>query len=231
MTLLAIIESSCDRLGLARPTTVIANTDQNVRVLLGLAKEEGRQLARRHPWQRLTKEYTFATAASDYDYALPSDFDRMLADTFFNRTQRRRVSGPISEEDWQQAQASLTTYVNQSFRFRGNMILLTPTPSAIETIAYEYVSTQWCEAEDGTDQSTWAADTDVAFLDEELHVLGLVWRFLASRGFDYAEAMQKYEVEVYQAILRDGARPRLTCGPANMDRIPRAPRAPETLVF
>lgn len=232
MTLLTICQNACDRLGFVRPSGVVSSTDQNTRVLFGLANEEGKQLARRYPWQRITKEYTFATSDGDESYALPDDFDRMINDTFFNRTQLERVTGPISEEDWQHTQATLVNYVNPAFRFRGNQILITPTPSATETLAFEYLSTEWCQSSDGnTDRSAWAADTDVGLLDEELMTLGVIWRFLASRGMDYAEAMQKYEVEVYQATLRDGARPRITTSPSMMDRIPNAPRVPETLVF
>lgn len=230
MSLLTIVQNACDRLGFVRPSSVVNNSDQNARVLLGLANEEGRQLARRYPWQAITREHSFGTVADQEDYTLPTDFDRIINDTFFNRTQRERVGGPISAEDWQHTQASMVNYVNPAFRFRGNEILITPTPEGVETFAYEYISKNWCSSADGnTLQDAWNEDADLGLLDEELMTLGVVWRFLASRGMDYAEAMQKYEVEVYQALLRDGARPRITTSVSMMDRVPVSPRVPETL--
>jgi hypothetical protein len=229
MTLLSIARNASDRLGLTRPTSVATSTDQSVLTLLGLAQEEGKALAGRHTWQVLQTEYTFSTSNGTASYALPSGFDQLIKETVYNRTSRRRVVGDISPAQWQEIQASLVTMVNPAFRIRGSLFYITPTPSATETVAYEYISKNWCQSALSVGQSAWAADTDTGILDEELMTLGVIWRFKQSKGLDYSEAMNNYEIEVAKAIFKDGARVRIDTSNSERDRVPHAPTVPETL--
>jgi hypothetical protein len=231
MTILSIVSDACDRLGLTRPTSIITSSDPNVRVLLGLAQEEGKSLAKRHDWQALQAEHTFATADGTASYALPSGFRYIIKDTVFNRTRRRRMVGDLTPDQWQQTQASLVTQVNPAFRIRTSLFYISPTPTSVETVAYEYLSKNWCQSNAAAAQSAWAADTDTGLLDEDLMILGVVWRFKQAKGLDYAESMTNYEVEVNKAIMNDGARIRIDTSCMEMDRIPRAPQTPETLIF
>jgi hypothetical protein len=207
MTLLTICQDAADRIGISRPSSVIASTDQQALRLLGYAKQEGKALARRHTWQKLTTEQTFtATATTVQSTAIPTDFDRFVDETFFNRTRKRPVYGPLNAQEWQFAQSVVSTVLVESFRQRGDSVLLTPTPTAGDTYAFEYISKNWCESSGGTDQATWAADADVGLLSEELMTLGVVWRFKHGQGFDYSEDFRNYEMEVAQAILQDGGK-------------------------
>jgi hypothetical protein len=196
-----------------------------------MAQEEGKMLYDRHTWQMLQTEYTFPTVASTASYALPTDFDQLLKDTVFNRTRRRRMVGDLSPEQWQETQASLVTMVNPAFRIRGSLFYISPTPSSVETVAYEYMSKNWCQSSLSVGQSAWAADTDAGILNEELMTLGVIWRFKSKKGLDYAEDMSNYEIQVAKAIFKDGARVTIDTSDCGRDRVPRAPQVPETLVF
>jgi hypothetical protein len=231
MTLLSIVRDAASRLGLTPPSTVVSSPDENAKILLGLAQEEGKALADRHTWQALQTEYTFSTANGTASYALPSGFDGIIKDTVFNRTSRRRMEGDLSPSQWQETQASLVTMVNPAFRIRNSLFYISPTPTAIETIAYEYVTKNWCQSSGGTGQTEWAADTDTGILDEELTKLGIIWRFRSKKGFDYAEDMNNYEIRVNKAIFKDGARVTIDTSCMERDRVPMAPQVPETLVF
>jgi hypothetical protein len=223
MSFLTLIQDSAKRLGLSNPASAYNSSDNQVIQLVALAQEEGIELAKRHPWQVLTKEKTFTgTAAAAQTGAIPDDFDRFVDESFFNRTQKHPVFGPISPQDWQFTQAVVATTLVESFRRRGNSILITPTPNGTDTYAYEYISTQWCESSGGTDQSAWAADTDTGILPEELMTLGVIWRFLRAKGFDYGEAFRTYELQVAQAFSRDGGKRTLNMGRRNhsMSRAP-----------
>ncbi len=231
MSLLSIIQNVADRVGVVRPTSVINSSDQQVLTLLGLAQEEGKDLAKRHTWQALQAEHTFSTADGTASYALPSGFDALIKDTVFNRTRRRRMQGDLTPGQWQETQASLVTMVNPAFRIRGSLFYISPTPSAVETVAYEYVSLNWCQSNTSTGQSAWAADTDTGILNEELMTLGIKWRWKSAKGLDYAEDFTTYEARVNKAILDDGARVRIDTSNSERDRVPRAPQVPETLNF
>lgn len=231
MTLLTIARNAATRLGLPSPSSVVNSTDPNSITLLAMAQEEGKTLARRHEWQVLQTEHTFSTADGTSSYSLPSDMDRILKGTVFNRTRRRRMVGDLTPDQWQQTQASLVTMVNPAFRIMGGNFLISPTPTATETVAYEYISNKWCQSSGGTTQTEWSSDTDTGRLSEDLMTLGIIWRYRAAKGLEYGEAMDTYEIEVTKAILNDGARVRIDTSCAEYDRVPRAPQVPETLVF
>jgi len=206
MSLLAIIQNAADRLGLTRPSSVVTSSDPLAMTLLGLAQEEGKTLARRHSWQVLQSEYTFPTVGETSSYALPAGFDRILVDTVFNRTTHRRMVGDLTPAQWQESQASQVTIINPAFRIRGNLFYINPTPSvSAQTIAYEYISKNWCQSAAEVGQTAWASDADTGILDEELMTLGIVWRFKSAKGLDYAESMTNYEMQVANAVARDGA--------------------------
>lgn len=227
MSLLTLLQGAADRLGIVRPSSVITSTDQQALRLLGYAQEEGKALARRHTWQVLTKEQTFtSTATTAQASAIPANFDRFLDDTFFNRTRKRPVYGPMNAQDWQFAQAVVASTIIESFRQRGNDVLIIPTPTAGDSYAFEYVSKNWCQSSGGTAQEAWAADADTGILSEELMTLGVVWRFKAGQGFDYSQEFQNYELQVAQAIARDGGKRTLNAGQVVRTTV-RAPFIPE----
>jgi hypothetical protein len=206
MSLLTIVQNACDRIGLPRPTSVYGASDQTARMMLTLLNQEGVRLSRRHPWQRIVTSHSFSTADGTVAYALPAGFDRLIEGSTWNETQNRPVIGPITPQRWRMLQAQNITATWQAFYVSGNYLRFTPTPSAVETIAFEYVSKYWCASSGDTsaDQIAWADDADETFLDEETMTLGLIWRFLRAKGLDYGEAFQTYEVEVNNRMANDG---------------------------
>ena len=234
MSLLQMVKDACDELNLARPSVVVNSTDNQVRHLLRLANNEGRSLAKRHGWQILTSEQTFtttATATQATASALPTDLGWIIPETMWNRTSRRRIYGPVDNQEWQETQGSTVVSVNPSFRVRGGTILLSPAPTTGESVYYEYVSNKWCQSSGAVAQAAWAADSDTGRLDEKIMTLGIVWRFKAEKKLDYSTELSNYEREVADAIMRDGMRPRLSMSPVSGARVPRPPITPETLVF
>jgi hypothetical protein len=208
MSLLTVVQSVCRRLTLPVPTAVASSADVNVQLMFELANEDGRELQKRCNWQVLTREFTFpTTAAAVQANALPADFDRFIGATQFDRSSRRQVLGPITPQVWQaiQAQPQLNR-VFLAFRQRGGQILVTPTPAAGDTVAFEYVSSAWVQSQGGQGQSAYAADTDTSLIDETLIGLGLRWRFKKEKGFDYGEDFASYERMVGIAMANDGGK-------------------------
>jgi hypothetical protein len=206
MSLLTIIQDATDLLSLARPAVVTSSVDATVRQLLSLANEEGKELAARYAWQALTVEATFVTSATpEQAPAIPADLDRFVANSFFNRTTRLPVVGPVTPQQWQalQAQPALGRVV-LAFRQRSGQFLITPTPPAGQTIAYEYLSKNWAKSAAGQGKPRFMQDDDQTYLDEWLLTLGVRWRFRKSKGLDYAEDFETYEANVAQAMARDG---------------------------
>lgn len=230
MSLLTIIQSAADRIGIVRPSAGIGSSDQQIRSLVALAQQEGRDLAARFNWQALTRETTFtATATAAQSGALPTGYDRIIRNGMWNRTRDNCVHGPMTAQDWQAIQATIAPSIVEGFRIRGDSLLITPTPTAGDSYAFEYVSQYWA----GTAASTtptldeFSADTDIAYLREELLVLGVIWRFQKARGLDYGESMQTYEIAVKRAMDRDGGTVAIMMGGGDAEWPPKA-RVPET---
>ena len=217
MSLLTIIQTACSKSQIPIPTSVVGNQDPQVVELLKHAQLEGQELAQAVPWEELTKEQTFTTtAAAIQTGAIPSDFDRFVPDTMFNRDLRRRVHGPISQQDWQMRQAfpaALT--VQYWFRLRGGNLLMTPTPAAGQTIAYEYISTQWCESSGGTPQTAWAADDDVALISEPLIAIGVELRWKMSQNLPWDDVNARRMEQLAKIATKQAGMPTLTIGARN----------------
>lgn len=233
MSLLTLCQSAAIQLSVSVPSIVMAGVDETSIILRRLAQEEGVSLMRRYPWQALQREHTFTTVAADTQTGgIPTAFDRIIPDTVFNRNTRRRVAGPLSPDEWAQTKASLVTYVNPTFRIRGDAFLMTPNPPAGETVAYEYISKNFCTSSTAVPQAAWAADDDLGVVDEGLITLGLVWRFRQAKGLPYGEDLAMYERRVMDAQMRDGGgKPRISSDPAVHDRVATRLQVPETWVI
>ena len=205
-------QNVADFTGFERPTSVISNTDPIARQLLALAQREGKQLMRVSDWAILKKEHTFSTSNGTAAYALPSDFDRLVLETSYNRSDNDILTGPISSAEYQLVNHGMaTTGTTEKFRLKAasNALKfeLDPTPSSTQTIGFEYVSTQFCQSSGGSGQAVWTADTDTGILDETTMEMGITWRFKAAHGLDYAEDFRQYQLEVRQAVARNGSAP------------------------
>lgn len=211
MSLLTLTQTTARLLGIPVPTEVVNSTDTQVQQLLALANEEGQELARDHDWQILTKQKTFLTVADpEQTGAVPTDWARFIPNSFYNRTTLRPVFGPITPQQWQAIQAyPQMNLVYLAFRQRDGAFLMTPTPPADDEIAYEYVGKDWVETMSGATISEFTADSDEPLLEQRLFELGVRWRFLKSKGLDYAEDFRTYEYAKQRAMADDGGATRL----------------------
>ncbi len=213
MSLLTICQAVAGRTGFPKPSFIVNNQDETAIRLFDLAQEEGKELAGRKLWQELIQEASFTTEAGKADYELATiapGFDYMLNDTEWNRSERRKLNGPVSPAEWQRDQTYLSASIYKDYRIRNNKIWLYPTPGEAQTYYFEYVTKNWCISQNDALQSEWKADSDTAVLDEELMILGLRWRFKKSKGLSYAEDFRTYEMQVQRALGRSGAAPTLS---------------------
>jgi hypothetical protein len=207
MALLQVIQDAASQLGLRQPQAVFGSTDLTAQILLRFAQQEGRELAKWTDWQALTVQKTFTTLGQVVQTnALPSDdYDRMAYNAeVWNRTNNQRYTGPTAQRLWQQLQNGITGGVTGWWRILGGQLNIYPAPTAGQTLAFEYLSKNWVLSADDDAQDRWMADTDTSLLDEDLMVLGIVWRYRHSRGFpQYAEDMKTYELMKEKVAARD----------------------------
>lgn len=207
-TLLRICQDAAIRIGIAVPSSIVGSPDVLSTELLAFARQEGKELMRAVAWQELTAEKTFVTvAAEEQAGALPSDFDRFVPDSMFNRTRQRKIYGPLSTEHWQARKAyTIVSAIDYWFRLRGDKIIMTPVPAAGDTVAYEYISKQYCTDSSGTPIDEWTADADISRLPHEIMSLGIEWRYKKAKGLEWQTAWQEYSDQLAKrAAIHEGA--------------------------
>lgn len=211
-SILEIVKAVCGRIGLNKPNTATGSTDIQVTQLVDLANEEGQELAARFGWQALIREKTFTLLAAEDQgllvggtiLAAADGFSKIINDTIFNRTTQVQVTGPVTPRGWQGLKATTTaTGFYSQYRLRAGHLLLYPAPS-VGTAAFEYLTENWVSNLAGDTFSVqFTADDNYPLLDSRLITAGLLWRWKAAKGFEYAEDYNKYEAAVLDAMTGD----------------------------
>lgn len=214
-TCLQIVQNVASWLQLSVPTAVWSSTDNQVIQLRTLLNREGDAVRAwpDHNWNKLVKETSFVTLAANLQPAMPVDFDHICNQTMWNRTMNRPVWGPMDEQQWQQELAGPTfSSPYYAYRIRGGTLLMTPVPTAGNSVYYEYVSSYWVYAVGGTvpTKSAMTADTDFCVFPDTLVELGLRWRYLAANGVPYAQAYTEWVELLTTTLARDGGAQRLS---------------------
>lgn len=220
LTCLQIIQTVSKRLGLTAPVSAVGSSDPGILQLLSLVEEEGQDQAQRYPWQVLQSQATFTTLATQVQTALSaitSGFEYIVNDTIWNRTLRRPVYGPKSQQDWQQSLAMNINGPFNSFRIIGDSINFNPAPVAGQACYFEYITDQWITTSAGGTSSIFTNDADVPKLDSQLVVLGAIWRWRQAKGLDFTADNQKYERRILDDMARDGGKPTLNMGGARYE--------------
>lgn len=195
LSLITMVQRVSPRVNLRAPTIALLSQDLNVQILVSCFQEEGDELMRAHDWNVLTVEYTVAALAAQAQTAMPADFDRMVDKAeIWNRSLNQKYYGPSDEREWQEMRSgSISAGYVGWWRMIGGALNLFPTPTAGNTLAFNYISNKWAANAGGTAQTSFLLDSDIPRLPDHLFMAGARWRYRHSRGFDYAEDMATYE--------------------------------------
>lgn len=225
MSLLSIAQAVSLRVISQRPTAGVSSADPKIQQIIELISNEGQELNSRHSWQAQTSESTFTTVATESQGSIltlaGADFNFIVNETMWNRSQRRPVFGPKSPAEWQQLKAQFMQGPWLQYRLRGNQLLFLPVPPVGHNVYFEWCTKNWCTDSTGvTGKTSMTQDTDIAKLDERIITLGGIWRFKKENHLEYAEDFNAYEAAVADAISRDGSKPRLNLAGAQTDIFP-----------
>ncbi len=263
LTIAEIVKQVAIDVGLEEPTgTITTSTDKDIKQILQFSLGIGRELRNKYYWPQLKKEGTITTSNGVNQYALPGDYWQMISGTQWDQTNSFRMKGPLSDSEWTTFQHGIVSSTSRKrFRVSGantdsGRFFIDPTPSAAETLSFEYLRKQWIfpvawvtstgytsgdivsangnlysagstatsgatrpsgttTSSDGTitwtyvptqlygdSNQRWQADTDFPLLDDDLIIMGVVWKYLKRKGFDYQEEKAIYEKECRDRLTR-----------------------------
>ena len=230
MSLLTMIQDVALSLGLINEesdlTQVVGNTDPTINQLRALANKEGKDLSERYDWEFLLFGATFTTSPGNVNQGTFSEevaattahkfiattgipFNHIINNTMWDRSNTRPILGSLGHQRFQHLRATNAAGPFNQYYENGNRLNFVPAAaSATATITYVYKTKAWSrDAARTLFQEKWVADDDVGLLDENLMALGVEWRYLKSKGFDYSEEFNSYERRVQEAILHDRSHP------------------------
>ena len=205
-TLLQIVTRACDELGVQRPGSVgvVASLLPQDRQMLALLQSAGRDLMTDHQWSTLIATASVATVADTGTYSMPSDFDRLVDDAGWDRTNDFPMTGSVAPQRHQfwlsSAVVGPTTRKEYKlFTLPGSSTFtIHPTPDAVEDISFLYVRNSWVYS-GSSYVSEFGADTDTTVFQPQLLVKELKWRFRAAKGLDAGDLI--FECETYKQKL------------------------------
>lgn len=212
MSLLTICQDAVLEVGAGSAPAAVASSSETLpKQLLAWAKAELDILAHRHNWQALIAEQTITTANGTETYALPSDWDRYISETFWDATNYWPVPGSVAAATWQALKRGIIPGVQsrKNFRVKGSLVYIFPTPTSVTTLIGEYITNKPVSSALGVAKATFTADDDTCLLPERLIRMGIKWRLLRAKGFDYTEEMNEQQREIELAIARDTPSPTL----------------------
>lgn len=212
-TAATIINQAASECGLTAVEDPYASTDPAFIQLRNILTSSGRELLGLHEWQKMMRTHTFTTT-TDTEYPLPDDFGYMIDQTYWDRTNRMPLGGPLSPQDWSFLIGGNITLGTVYVTFRvveGVMRLLPDPPGAGHDIRYEYICKNWVLDKDGTTYKDAPEDKDDVILYESiLAVKFLKLRFLEAKGFDTSAAMEQFTNVFMQWTGKDVSAPILS---------------------
>lgn len=145
-------------------------------------------------------------------FAIPSDFDRYIDQTHWDRRFEWELVGPQSPQfdQWQRS-GSVPFGPRRKFRQVGRgstSFRVWPPPQSTGeypgTLVWEYVANTWVNKADSTYASELTDDDDEVVFPDALLALGIKWRFFQIKGFAYADLQAEYIDWVNRESARDG---------------------------
>ena len=147
-------------------------------------------------------------------YAMPSDFDRLIDRTDWDKSQHWEMLGPETAQQWQWLKSGfISTGPRIRFRPLGNLFQIWPAIGAEHVLGFEYVSKNWAATTAGVAQASFTADTDTCIYPDRLMVLFLKMKYFEIKGFDTTALMRDFSAELDLAKAHDAGSPTLSMNP------------------
>lgn len=212
MTILSAVQDASVKVVGSKPAAVFSAADATALRFQQLVVESGEAITAAHDWRLLTTLATLTGDGSTTDFALPSDYDRMKRETKIMVTGTLREITPAQDmQHWLEMLQSGVIGVPGYWIIYGGFLRIMPALGPSETAKFFYQSNRiWSNG--GTPSNATPVDGWSFRLDERLLTLDMVWRWRASRGLDYSQAKEDFDIAFGEASGRDRGARVLTAG-------------------
>lgn len=156
------------------------------------------------------------------EYTLPSDWDRPVDDTQWDKSKHWQMLGPLTAQEWQFLKSGyIATGPRIRYRILGGQFQIWPPQAGTEYLGFEYISNAWVTP---TGQTTpvntgFLADTDTCIFPDRLMISGLKARYFSTKGFDSSRFEAEFNQQLSIAKANDGGSRKLSMNPRLASRL------------
>jgi len=193
-----IINQVSVEVGLAPSNDPYSSEDTDMLQLGYLLTIAGQELLLLYPWRDMVQSHQIQTQSSDTgDYPLPDDFNYMINQTGWERSENVPLIGPLSAQDWTYllGRDLVNTTIYASFRLQDNLfrIFPQPPPDGLD-INFEYISTAWVtdQQDSGAPLDAPGKSSDIVQFNKILISRYLKVKFLEAKGRDTTKAQDDF---------------------------------------
>lgn len=147
--------------------------------------------------QAATASGTVTLTFSQAMYTFPSDYDRPVNRTQWDKSDRWELLGPETAQEWQWLKSGyIATGPRARYRPLGSLFQVWPAIANNLYFGFEYVSNQWVGASTPLtlSKTAFAVDTDVCVFPDRLMIESLKLRFKKATGADLS-AYSRNDIE------------------------------------
>ena len=185
-----------------------------------LTIDSSTQVTLNAPVSTSTASVSMTFAKQDYD--VPSDYDRMISDTNWDRTDHWRNLGTKSSQDWQFLQGGIISIgPRERYRIYNGKFRIFQALTTVYNFSFEYVSNYWvCAAGSATgSKSAYTLDTDTSVFPDDLMLAGLKFYFLKAKKLDYGIELGEFTRALSYNKAQDVPVPSMSLAPVGMNQL------------
>lgn len=152
--------------------------------------------------------------------AFPSDFDRPVDRTQWDKSKHWEMLGPSTAQQWNWLKSGwISTGPRIRFRPMGGYFAIWPPLGTTENLSYEYQSKYWVLVTAGTavSKQAFSVDTDTCIFPDPLMRLMIKLKYYEAKNFDTTAIYREFMVQKDIAKANDAGSPTLNMAPRPAD--------------
>lgn len=179
-----------------RPPSFFSSSGEMESQICAIANDFIRDLVKGKDWRVLTKLQTMVGDGIVAGFDMPEDYDHMPKGMMVhNKDWLTWTYTPAKTlDEWLYYINGQPLPAPGAWIILGGQMQFSPPVAAGTTAQFYYISKNIVRNDQGVAQAEFSADSDTMLLDEKLLTLGLIWRWKAIDGLDYAEDLRNYEI-------------------------------------
>mgnify|MGYP003650926260 CR=1 FL=1 len=124
-----------------------------------------------------------AITFSKTKYAMPTDYDRQIDRTHWDKTQHWQMIGPETAQQWEWLTSGyISSGPRVRYRIFGDYFQIWPPQGSQHYLGFEYISKYWAATTAGVAKGSFTVDTDTCVFPDRLMVLGLKHKNFQVKG-------------------------------------------------